>query len=284
MPNIFYIDGRYVPDDAAVISATDLAVLRGYGVFDFMRTYDGVPFHLDEHLHRLRRSAELIDLPVPWPHEQLRSIVQETLRRNIEQAVGEYNVRVVVTGGASQDFITPDDEPRLLVFVTPANPIPAQYYSAGVKIITVFTERYVPEAKTLNYIPAIRAMRRARAEGAVEAIYTDRHQRALEGTTTNLFAFFGDTLVTPGADILWGITRAVVLELADAHYTVKPRDLTVSELRRADEVFIAASNKQVMPVIQVDDTIIGTGRPGKRTRHIMELFAAHTAQTATARP
>lgn len=271
MLNIYYVDGEFVTSDEAVISATDLAVLRGYGVFDYMRTYGGKPFHLDEHLQRLRRSAELIDLPLPWSHEELKAIVQETVDRNDH---AESSVRIVVTGGASDDFITPKDEPRLMVLATPIKEMPEHYFTEGVKIITFETERYLPGAKTLNYIPAIRAMRRAHQVGAVEAIYIDREGRALEGTTTNLFAFSNGTLVTPGEGILNGITRATVLELAEGVFPIEKRDLPLTELLAAEEVFITSSNRQVMPVVKIDDHTVGDGKPGAKTLKLLELFRA----------
>lgn len=269
MSSIFYMDGEFVRAEQAQIPATDLAVLRGYGVFDFLRTYGGKPFHLDEHLERLRRSASLIDLELPWSHEEIRAIVSATLARN---SYPESNVRIVVTGGASDDFITPKAQPRLLVLVTPAARSPEHYYTDGAKVITFETERYLPGAKTLNYIPAIRAMKRAREAGAIEAIYVSRAGHALEGTTTNLFAFYDNQLVTPGDSILWGITRGTVLELAKDYFPIDMRDLPLSELLRADEVFITSSNKQIMPIVQIDDTIIGGGKPGEHTQQLMQRF------------
>lgn len=274
--NIFYIDGEYIEDRTATLPVSDLAVVRGYGVFDFLRTYSGKPFHLDQHLERLRRSAELIDLELPWTLDEIKAVVLETLSRNDH---AESNVRIVVTGGTSDDYITPTGKPRLMVMVTPARVLPQSWYTDGAKIITEPTERYLPGAKSLNYIPAIRALKRARAEDAIEAIYTDREGRVLEGTTTNLFAFFEGVLVTPGDGILPGITRGVVLEIAEGHYPIQLRDIQRDELLRADEVFITASNKQVVPIVRVDDAVIGDGRPGAHTRHMMELFAEYTAAT-----
>ena len=115
-------------------------------------------------------------------------------------------MRIVVTGGSSPDDITPAGPARLLVLVTPFAAQPAARYREGIKIITDRQERYLPEAKTINYVPAIVALRRARQAGAVEAIYVNRAGHALEGTTTNLFAVFGDRLVTR---LLPGVTRQV---------------------------------------------------------------------------
>ena len=269
MSSIYYIDGEFVVADDAQIPADDLAILRGYGIFDFMRTYGGKPFHLDAHLRRLERSAEYIQLDLPLSIDEIRAITLDTLARN---NYPESLVRIVVTGGTSTDNITPNGKSRLLVMITAAKPNPQSWYQEGIKIITNPTERYLPGAKTLNYIPAIIALKQAAAQNAIDALYIDAQGNALEGTTTNLFAFFGDRLVTPGSGILLGITRQAVIDLASDHYQVELRDLPLTELLQADEVFICSSNKEVCPVRQIDDQFIADGQPGPRTRFMMDAF------------
>lgn len=272
--SIYYVNGTLVDADNAMIAATDLAVLRGYGAFDFLRTYGGRPFRLDANIGRLRRSCEIIELALPYTNEQLAAAVWQTLEANHGLAE-EFNIRLVVTGGISPDNITPTGSSTLMVMVTPLHELPAWWYSDGVKVVTVDIERIFPTSKSTNYIPAIIAQKRAREQGGVEAIY-HRNGLILEGTTTNLFAFYGDVLVTPSVGILPGITRQTVLELAQPHYTVQVRDLPVSEFFQAEEVFMTAANKQIVPINQVDDTLFSGGQPGERTRHIMELFRERT--------
>ncbi len=275
---IYYIDGEFVPADEAVIPVNDLAVLRGYGVFDFLRTYEGKPFFLKEHIERLKQSARQIDLDFPWSYSKLAAVVMQTLNQN---NYSEANIRIVVTGGASPDFITPQGKPRLLVLVTPAQKLPVWWYENGVKIITTFAERFIPGAKSINYIPATIALKKARKQNAVEAIYIDRDGFVQEGTTSNIFAFIGDKLVTPGREILAGITRHVVLTLTEDIFDTEIRDIKKDELLKADEVFITGTNKGLVPVVQVDDTIIGDGKPGVRTRQVMETLAEYNARYIT---
>ena len=196
-------------------------------------------------------------------------MVLETLHRN---SFPESNIRVVVTGGSSPDFITPQGRPRLLVLVTRAPRLPRRWYTAGVKIITFFLERHLPGAKSIDYAPATIALGRAREQDAVEAVYVDRNGNVREGTTSNLFALFNGTLVTPDKGILSGITRRAVLDLAVKRGPVDLRELRLAELLTADEVFITGTNKMIVPVNQVDDQIIGDGRPGRITRKLMKAL------------
>ena len=113
------------------------------------------------------------------------------------------------------------------------------------------------------------ALKQARDQNAIEALYVDRNGYVREGTTSNLFAFYADTLVTPGKGILNGITRKAVLDLAVKMFRVDLRDLRLHDLLAADEVFITGTNKMIVPVVRINDTTIDHGRPGKHTQKLM---------------
>lgn len=272
--NIFYIGGEFLQEDRAVILVNDIGLLRGYGVFDFLRTYNRRPFYLEDHVSRLANSARILGLSLPSTERDIIDITMKTLERNSN--LTEANIRLVITGGISADSITPENKTKLLVMVTDLHHCPAEWYRDGAAIITTNDERYMPSAKSTNYIPGILALSRARQQGAIESIYVDRYGRLLEGTTTNLFAFIGSKLVTPGASILPGITRKVVLNLAEKEFEVEIRDMHRDEMRLLDEAFLTASNKEVVPVVRIDDHTLGGGKPGERTRRIMDLFADYT--------
>ena len=273
--NVYYVDGKFLPADEALIPVDDLAILRGVGVFDLVRTYNGKPLFLEEHVTRLINSAKKIDLDIPWSHDRICRVALETLERNdLEEA----NIRIIITGGSSLDFMTPSGRPRLLVLVTALPKLPPWWYTKGVKVITVRAERHIPGAKSIGYLTAAMALRRAQYREAVEVIYLDRKGLALEGATSNLFAFIRGRLVTPGRGILSGITRKVVLEVAQDLFSIDIRDLPKKELVRAQEVFITGTSKGVVPVVQIDDTIIGNGRPGHQTRRMMTALEDHTAR------
>lgn len=274
MTTIYYVDGKFVAAEKAVIPVDDLAIVRGIGAFDLVRTSNGRPCFLEEHLERLYRSAAKIGLSMPWPREDLRRVVLETLDRN---TVVEANLRIIVTGGSSPDFITPTGRPRLLVLVTPVPRQPDWWRQKGVKVITVRVQRSMPGAKSIDYLPAAVALRQAKSAQAVEAIYLDDQDHAQEGTTSNLFIVSDGTLVTPGEGVLAGITRQVVLDAAKEHYPVEIRYVPKSDLLSAQEVFITGTNKGLVPVVQIDDRVIGDGQPGPVARHLMTMIDLHNA-------
>jgi branched-chain amino acid aminotransferase len=251
-----------------------MSILRGYGVFDFLRTYGGHPFHLDDHLNRLKHSAESIGLKLPGSIKEISDIIKTTLKKNGHK---ESNIRVVVTGGRTDDFMMPSGNPRLLVMVTPLHTYPERWYVNGVKIITVPIERSVPGAKSINYLSAIMALKKAYEKGAAEAVYTDRFGNFREGTTSNFFAFINGKLVTPGTgEILPGITRQVILALAKEDFEINICNISLENLSSIREAFISASNKEVVPVVKINDYLLGDGKPGKSTRQIMKKFSDYT--------
>jgi branched-chain amino acid aminotransferase len=265
----YYVDGQFVPASEAVIPVDDLAIMRGFGVFDLLRTLNGKPLFLEEHITRLQTSARQIGMELPWNSQKLIDIVMQTLQHN---SFEESNIRIVVTGGSSPDFITPQGKPRLLVLITRAPELPQRWYTEGVKIITFASERSIPGAKSIDYVTATIALKQARDQNAIEALYVDRNDCVREGTTSNLFAFYGDILVTPDRGILNGITRKAVLDLAAKMMDVELRNLKLNDLLIADEVFITGTNKMIVPVVQIDATTIGTGRPGKHTQRLMDAL------------
>jgi branched-chain amino acid aminotransferase len=161
--------------------------------------------------------------------------------------------------------------------VTALAPLPAAWQQEGVGIVTIPYSRYLPNAKSINYIPAIHAMQDARRHGAVEALYVKPDGRVTEFTTSNLFAVIDGRLLTPATDLLPGITRQVVLGL-DLPLPVQISDVTLEALHGAEEVFLTSSNKEVVPVVRIDRRPVADGRPGKWTREVMARFRDYTAR------
>ncbi|MEA3232043.1 MAG: aminotransferase class IV, partial [Thermodesulfobacteriota bacterium] len=176
----------------------------------------------------------------------------------------------------SSDGVTPEGNGKLMVMVTPKLELPDWWYTEGAKIITLDIERFIPGAKSTNYLTAVWALQQAHHQEAIESIYVDRNNRMLEGTTTNFYFFKDNKLITTQSDILPGITRSVILELVKGHFDVELRDIDKDEIGSMKEVFISASNKEIVPIIRIDETVVGDGKPGANTRKMMQLFKDYT--------
>ena len=265
----WYAGGRWVHPNEATLSVNDIAVLRGYSVFESMRTYDRRPFHLEEHLLRLYRSAVLIELDIPWSRQYIADVVRETIARNSYRHAA---IRLLVTGGESEDGVLPSGKPTLVVLITPLGERDMEQFARGYWLITTGLQRVSPEAKTANYVAAVRALKEAERRGAADALFVNEQGHVLEGTRSNFFIFRSDTLVTPREGILIGVTRNVVLELARGRFAIEERPILLDELALAGEAFITSSSREITPVVRIDDLMIGSAKPGLRTYELEQRF------------
>lgn len=271
----YFVNGEFVAADAAMLPVTDLGFLRGYGVFDLLRTYDGAPFRLDAHLARLERSAQAIGLAMPWTRGELTELALETYARN---ALPNASIRLVVTGNVSDNFMMPHREPTLAILVDPLSTYGPEVYAAGGVAVTTRIPRVMAQVKSTNYIGAIMAMQEAKPYAAVEAIYRTEDDRLSEGTRANFFVVGDGVVYTPGEEILLGVTRQAVIDAAQGAVEIIEREVTMDDVRTADEVFLTSTTKELLPIRQIDDLVIGTGKPGPITARLTTLFHELVAQ------
>jgi branched-chain amino acid aminotransferase len=268
---IFYFNGKFLDEKEAKISVYDLGLLRGYAVFDFLRTYNQKPFYLGDHLKRLLNSAKLIGLKHNYNLKFLRKITLQTLKKNIKKGA-EYNIRIILTGGESKDFISPS-KPNLIVMITPLKKLDEKLYQKGGKLITKISERILPQAKTIIYTEAVKFMQEAKRKGAIEVLLLDKNKKILECTTSNFFTVIDGKLITPSTEkILSGITRKIVINLAKKlKIPVIEKDIHFNEIKKFDEAFITATNKEILPIIQIDNFKINN-QPGPITKTLLTKF------------
>jgi len=281
-----WIDGAVHPLSEARVPVTDRGFLLADSVFDTVRTYDGRPFLLGDHLDRLRRSAETIWIALPWSDEELERVVQDLSERAGHGR--ELLFRLIVTrGDGGHGLALPEpEEPRLVVLCRPLPEVPHRLYTDGVRVGRPsggLTEvRAVPaHIKSGAYLANILALREVQAQGAYEALLPAVGGYWSEATTSNLFIVQGGAVHTPGVQdhILPGVTRALVLAVArDAGIAVVERPISDADLDRADEIFLTSSVKEVLPVTAVDSARVGTGRPGPVSVQLLQLFRQATRE------
>lgn len=267
-----YINGNIMPTEAGTVNITTLGLQRGYGVFDFGRTANGKLFHFDENLARLRRSAAELHLQPPLSDAEITKIANDLIARSELQNPG---VRLFLTGGDAKDA-SPFDHPNLIIIAEELSAFPEELYRNGARIITEKYQREFPHIKSINYLNAIRLEPLKKARNAFDILYyTDRG--VTECPRNNFFVFFGDTLVTPADNVLLGVTRKIVLDLAKEHFDVEERTLHFEELRHIDEAFVTSTSKGVLPVVEIDDRKVGRGTVGERTHTMMQILAEYMA-------
>ena len=265
-----YFNGKIVPANSALICPDDLGVLRGYGVFDVMKTVNGKIFLFDEHFKRLSDSADYLGAELPVGKTEIERTIKKLIAKNkIKQA----SIRIVLTGGRSADAMHFNSQsPTFCVLVSEFRPLKEDLFKNGIKLATVNRGRDMAEIKTTNYIAAVKAINeRQKKENFFEILYV-LDGSVLEASTSNFFAFVGDKLVAPKDNILKGITRNLVIKLARKEFEVEERELKIEELALVKEAFITATNKDIVPVVKIDNFKIGGGKPGKNTKKLMQIF------------
>lgn len=274
-----YINGTLYDKADAKISVYDHGLLYGDGVFEGIRSYGGRAFRLEQHLDRLWESAQAIWLEIPISRDETTAAINETLLAN--EIIDGY-IRLIVTRGAGTLGLDPNKtaDPQVIVIADTIALYPDEYYENGLDIVTVATQRNHPAAldpriKSLNYLNNILAKIEGLRAGCVEALMLNHDGEVAECTGDNIFLVRGGALATPPttAGILAGITRGVVIELAEgAGLAVHEDPLSRRDVYVADECFLTGTAAEVVPVVRIDDRVIGDGKPGPVTRDLMQRF------------
>ena len=274
MTNRFaFINNEFIDERNACLHVSDLSIQRGYGVFDYCRTTDNVPMHLDDHVDRFLLSAKIMHLQMPLSKEELISTIQTLTRKN---QIPQSGIRMLLTGGYSPDSYEVV-KPNLVILQHPLLFKVTPGADMGIKVITQDYVREFPEAKTINYSMGIWIQPKLRAKQATDVLY-HKNGEVSEFPRSNFFIVTKeDVIATPGKNILKGITRKKILELKLDAYKVEERPVTLEDIRYAKEAFMSSTTKRVLPIIQVDDMIIGHGRKGPVTEMVeRELVKAES--------
>ena len=281
---LVYIDGKFYPKSEAKISVYDHGLLYGDGVFEGIRAYHGIVFHLKEHIDRLYRSAHPILLKIPLTKSQLTEAVLKTLKKNnLENAY----IRLVVTRGVGDLGLDPRKCPKatIIIITEPMLQLNSpEDIENGITTTITWVKRNPVDAatheiKSLNYLNSILGKIEANNTGANEAICLNKTGYVCEGVGENIFIVRDGKIFTPpiSSGALNGITRAVIIRLAKKlGYEVTERNITPNELFTADEAFFTGTAAEVAPIREVNKRVIGTGKQGPVTKRIIQEFEKAT--------
>ncbi|MEW6319876.1 MAG: aminotransferase class IV [Acidobacteriota bacterium] len=287
------VNGRLTDAASAVISVFDHGFLYGEGVYEVYRTYHAEPFLFDRHMQRLRASAAMIHLAVPFSDAEIRRRSEDTSRAaglglQADGTWREAYVRILLTRGIGEITYDPaaTPEPSLIIIAKPLPVVPDTHYSAGVKVVFVDPIRNHPRSvspliKSNNLLNNALGMQQAIRQGAAEGIFRNYRGELAECAQSNLFVVKDGVLRTPPLDagLLAGITRAFVLEVAAlAGVPAEEAVLFDRDLLEADEAFFTSSTKEIVPIVRVGESSIGGGTPGPVTGQLLAAFRARAEE------
>jgi branched-chain amino acid aminotransferase len=238
------------------------------GAYTTLRTYDTDRIIcLSAHLQRLVESSRLLQRPYPIDPAAIRSALRDVIARERQPAL---RVRLTAPLDADQIFIS----------VEPFEVYPAEFYQRGVRCATTRLSRHAPRAKSTDFIALSRASKAAFDPGLHELLMLDPQGHILEGTSSNFYAVLAGVLRTAGEGVLEGVTRHIVLQKAAAIIPIDYHPVRVSDLAQVAEAFITSSSREVMPVIQIDAQIIGSGQPGPIAQALLATYRDELTRSA----
>ncbi len=293
MAATIYVNGRITGERDAVIHVLDHGFLYGEGVYEVMRTYNRKPFLYGLHMDRMRQSARMINLEVPFTDAELLERIEQTAEVFFEGQPGggqrvETYIRVLLTRGVGQMTYAADAcaVPTLVIIIKPQVDPPAEAYEKGVKVVLVPVVRNHPFSinpliKSNNLLNNALASQYAAREGGFEAIMRNYRSEISECSQSNLFVVKDGVVRTPPIDagLLAGITRRFVFDISRAcGVEVREATMTDGDLFGADEMFLTSTTREIVPIVVVNDSRIGAGIPGPVTRRLHQEFRRQAAE------
>jgi len=260
------INGKFYEASKASLHIQDLSIHRGYGVFDFFKIYRSQPLFLDDHLQRFYHSASAMHLPLV-EEQKLKEAIHIFIRKNSMTYGG---IRLTLTGGYSGDGYSLSTPNLIITGVLYQQPAP-ELFEKGISLMTFEYQRQFPAVKTIDYMMAIWLQDRIRDVGADEVLYHYNHSYT-ECPRSNFFLVNDNgVLMTPSENILPGITRKKILEMAPGSFEVQTRMITSSDIHEAKEAFITSTTKMILPVNRIDaKKFLVPGEVTKKIQHLLQ--------------
>lgn len=279
-PQIAFLNGEFVELSNAKISVLDRGFIFGDGVYEVIPVYSKRLFRLDEHLERLQNSLDAVRITNPYPESEWKKFLSQIVMKHAEE---DQSIYLQITRGvAPRDHAFPKGvKPTVFMMSTPLKVTDQATFEKGIAAITLDDIRWLHcNVKAIALLPNILMRQTAIDEGAQEAILV-RDGEVTEGAASNVFIVRNGIIKTPpkSARLLPGVTRDLVVELAQKQGLLcEESNFSRPELQAADEIWMTSSTKEILPVVKLNDAIIGNGKPGKLTRQMYEIYQQYKQQ------
>lgn len=256
----FSKNGQVLSIQEAVVPLSNIEYSYGFGVYENIKVRNGILYFVDQHVERLFKSAEVIDLKHSFSDQQIKQYIQDLVAAVKEDS---YNLKMLLIGGESP-----------VLFIIPLAPrFPdRKLYSIGAKTITFENERLFPNAKTLNMLPSYIAYRKAKESDAYDALLIDSSKNIIEGTRTNFFTIYGNIIFSqPKEKILEGVTKMTVLHVAKKHgFEFKETNIPLAEISGYHGAFLTSTSAKIVPIKQIDDFVFS--EIPEKLKELMQLY------------
>lgn len=267
---LVFINNDFLEESNASLNISDLSIQRGYGVFDFFRTVELTPLFINEHITRLFQSAEALRLNISFSKSELKEIIVQLINKNNTPNSG---IKITVTGGYSSDGYSIAN-PNIIITQQKLS-TPATTIAKAVKIITHNYVRELPQIKSINYLMGVYLQKMVNEKKANDVLYV-KDGIVTEFPRANFFLVEkNNTIVTSADNILYGITRMKILEWAKKDFNIEVRNIKEEDLASCAEAFMTSTTKRILPITQINETVISNGKVGVVTAALHELFLQH---------
>ncbi len=280
MSLISFSRDRFIPSEEVSLNVRGnyLSVTRGYQVFTFFKTANnGVPVFLEDHIDRIVGNAKSMQMNLSFSKEDIQSLVYQTLEKN-DFSKTECNVMIIMAGKAPDDIsgLVSSEAVDLFIVTSPIKKYPKESYQNGISLGLYEFERIDAEVKTpYTYYGGMKAHRSLVHEGSFDEVLYTSKEEILEGTTFSFFIIKNDIVTTTKLDgrILGSVTRKNLLRLMD-YYQINHCEskISIEDLKTSSEAFIASANRDLIPVVSIDNHKIGDGIIGPKYKQLMELY------------
>ena len=276
MSNLVYLNGKFIPADEASVSVLDRGFMFGDGVYEVIPVYSGKAFAVQEHLDRLQRSLDAVEIKNPLNIDKWKEVIDQLIDKNT--AKQDAMIYLQLTRGVMQKrdhVFSRDMQPTILIMCQPQSYPSQDKNTTGIKVITRDDNRWADcYIKSINLLPNVLLKQDAADHDAVESILI-RDGLVIEGSASNLFIVKDDEIRTPpiSRHMLGGITREVILKIcSDEKIVAREIVVTEDDLHDADEVWITSSTKEIVPVTILNQHKVGNGLPGPKWLQLIELY------------
>ena len=276
---MIYLNGKFMPIEEACVPVLDRGFIFGDGIYEVIPVYSRKPFRLAEHLNRLQHSLDGIRLKNPFSDTDWKNLLEQVIAKN--EGEDQYLYLHITRGVAKRDHAFPANvPPTIFVMSNPLLPPPAELLVSGASAITAIDNRWIRcDVKAISLLPNVLLRQLAVDVHAIETILI-RDGFLTEGAASNIFVVKDKVLLAPPKShlMLPGITYDVILELAAANQIAhEVREISETEVRKADEILLTSSTKEIMPITSLDNNSVGNGKPGAMFTQLHALYQKYKA-------